>query len=553
MKNILLLYDGFLVEHNKFTSSVIKVLGEIETLESIELDSYLKEKLQLLSFCRYDYKRRKTRASRRLIAVGVTKKILKNILLPFHVTKHKNNVNSYRRILGPQRVAYLRSMVSTMSVHELLVLEWCGVHIGKHACVDLSLDCKCTGEDIVSHTPQHLILRSLCFHAILLLEVLERMLQTNASGTLRFISTSVYSLDWIAREFVHCHQAQHRFLIPLKLDPPVCRIYKTYCDDLLRLRKEQSDMIMTSALLSESCDSASSYLEHRLNPRTVHRYSPLSSNPVLLSQILSRLNKLDKIWTYYTNSPDELVSVNHGYYASEISQSEMPWYNDSFVTSEEQCLWVLSELAFACDAVLVIRHHPRLQPEQRSQFQSSSFHSLSLVCNRIRELYPNNIIIIHPNDRINSYELALASDRVISFRGTMPLETSLMGLRPIVMAKDQGAMNYWILLHAEAAPKDKEDLLHQLTVADEQYSPHELARFLCEFFLLQVGGSIPLEAQSSKALLHEALITGSSRGIAASSSSNDHEVGSEDLSSIIERYMTNVQHIVSGAFFMNDE
>jgi predicted glycosyltransferase len=60
--------------------------------------------------------------------------------------------------------------------------------------------------------------------------------------------------------------------------------------------------------------------------------------------------------------------------------------------------------------------------------------------------FPGVVTIIEPWESINSYELAILSDKVISFRGTMPLEVSLLGIRPIVLARDKGIMNYWIQL-----------------------------------------------------------------------------------------------------------
>jgi hypothetical protein len=170
-------------------------------------------------------------------------------------------------------------------------------------------------------------------------------------------------------------------------------------------------------------------------------------------------------------------------------------------------------------------------------------------CERLQSLHPGHVQIIPPEAQFNSYELALLSNRVISFRGTMPLECSLLGIKPIVLAKDQGVMNYWITLHAEAAPSDRAMLLAMLTDGDECYSSKELARFLCEFYLLHQGGSIPLEDPGSSALLQRALHSGNSRD--SSDYVADHEsrpINSEELVGLVDSYLRKAGDLVAGAF-----
>jgi len=549
MHTILLQYDHFIPEHTKFNALVAEQLDTNHTLAVLDVSSYLREKLSLLAICKYNNRKQQTQVSWRRKAIYLSKFFLKSVLKINRETGSICSQYTLAELVGKKRLGYLRSMIKEMPACHLINLEWNGIKLGKHACVDLSLDCKSIDISFGKNSPQYIILQSLLFHSCALLEALDHIFQFNDPKGLRFISTTVYSLDWIAREYLQSRCAEHRFLIPVSLDHPSCRIYQTYCDDLLLLRKQQEDLVINKALLAKSCDFACSYLEHRLNPRTVHRYSPLSSNLNLLSEILSKLPKLDKIWTYFTNSPDELVSVNHGYFNSVAAKTMMPWAQVSFVTNEEQCLWILGKLAQSSNALLVIRHHPRLQPEQRSPFQSSSFYRLSLVCNQIKDCYPDNIFVVRPEDKINSYELALLSDRVISFRGTMPLEASLFGLRPIVMAKDQGTMNYWILLHAEAAPENEEELIRQLTLTDERYDPQELACFLCEFFLLQGGGAISLDSDSSKILLDEALISGSSRSLDQFSSTASDKIHPDDVLEIVSSYRARIRDIVYDSFF----
>lgn len=549
MHTILLAYDLLLPEHQKFNTDIISQLKTSDQFTVLEVSSYLHERLRLFSICKYNPRHQQTQVSTRRKLFHFSKDVLKQLLHLKREASTTETLVSLNQLIGSQRIVLLRKMVARMSVQELINLEWNGIRLGEHACVDLSLDCKCTDQDIKNESAEHLLLRLLTFHACALLEALEILVETNTSNAQRFLSTSVYSLDWIAREFVRRNRAEHRFLIPLKLNPPTCRIYQTYCDDLILLRQQQEAIVITKSLLSQSCDYAIFYLQHRLSPSTVHRYSPLSSDLNLLSDLLAKSEEHGNIWTYYTNSPDELVSVNHGYTASKDAQSKMPWIKDAFVTNEEQCLWVVGKLAKASNALLVIRHHPRLQPEQRSPFRSSSYSQLSLVCERIRASYPDNIFILNPTDKINSYELAMLSDRVISFRGTMPLESSLLGIRPIVMAKDQGAMNYWILLHAQAAPLNEAELLYQLTCTSECYQPDELARFLCEFFLLQEEGSISLDAQSSKELLDKSLAFGSSRRIEKTHFSTPEKVGSTDTQEMIGQYLNTVRSILYDSFF----
>jgi hypothetical protein len=264
---------------------------------------------------------------------------------------------------------------------------------------------------------------------------------------------------------------------------------------------------------------------------------------------LSGLGEYNQLWSYFTNSPDELISTIHAFNSSDRAKQEIPWRDDAFLTSEEQCLQVLAELAVACNARLVIRHHPRLGPEQRSAFTSTAYPALASHCERLEKQYPGHIKIIQPEAQINSYELALISNHVISFRGTMPLECSLLGIKPIVLAKDQGVMNYWITLHAEDAPHDRRMLLDQLTSGPECYSPQELGRLLCEFFLLNQGGAIPLEDIASSDRLQQSLLSGNSRDSMDDILTGESEpMDSTELIDSVHIYLYKVRDLVSVAF-----
>ena len=167
-----------------------------------------------------------------------------------------------------------------------------------------------------------------------------------------------------------------------------------------------------------------------------------------------------QIWTYFSSSPDELACIEHA-----IQESTEP---EAFQTmqagaaqSEEEAIALLAEIASRNNALLIIRLHPRLDSDSRSKEVSSALDLMMKTCHSAKKNHPNSVHIVKPSDSVNSYILSILSDKVVGFRGTMPLEANLLGITPIVIAVKKGFSNYWIKDHADNAPTSAQQLERQ--------------------------------------------------------------------------------------------
>ncbi len=379
----------------------------------------------------------------------------------------------------------IKNRLMRLSVNELAKFEYRGIQVFRHCAVDMSLDCKIALDSIKKNSLEHCFLIELLLVCCQAIDGIFQFIEAFPDRTVVFISTSVYTLDWVAKEVVEKCEHIHRTLERA----PGSTNYKIYSSqpyDIHRRHLYQENISMNPGFLSKSIIHAKSYLAFRFSDSSSHRYSPLSFDASIYNDILTSFRKSGNgsIWTYFSNSPDELISINHAIQESKANDY-IPLDLDSWLQDEYQALKHVAECASELRSFLIIRLHPRLAADHRCQLPSSSYEQMMSLALKLREQYPESIYIVEPGFRVNSYELAYLSDKTLSFRGTMPLELALMGLKTIVLAKNLGIMNYRIRSMALSAPSCKADLMLRLKSDSLCYSLQELACFLQEYYVAE--------------------------------------------------------------------
>ena len=559
---VLLLWDAHYEPHVNANLALLETLAlDNEKVVVIICPSYYKEKHGILSnvICdqelgnsRLSFRKQLGRPFRQILG-WVRNRPGPTLLSQLNCYPQVQFISSYS-LVKKHIVESTREQASSLSLTRLLEVERYGIKLAPHWSVDLSLDCKTLLNDICVGSPQDILLRSLAFHSFLILEALSSFCASSKDESLQFISTSVYSLDWLCREYVLAQGSRHVFVQVLQASSrPSCKVYKSVPEDLFLRRGLQAQFFGGYELLNGAVTYASNYIANRISLSSHHTYSPLDSDlGVMAERLAGPLGIQEKpLWVYYTNSPDELVSIAHAYQSSEMREY-IPWIDSGFLRNESEAIMAIVALAHKRGASLVVRQHPRLWCEKRSQFVSSTYGSLSRLLREQQLKFPGVLTIIEPWEHVNSYELAILSDKVISFRGTMPLEVSLLGIKPIVLARNKGIMNYWIQLHAESAPKSMEEL-ELLLSSDfsDGFSMDEMCCFLIQFYLLNQYGTVELARDHCSAkFLSIALERGSSVSHEPAAPSSAVELRAvEQVNQLIEAYFLRVYNNLIDCFF----
>ena len=379
------------------------------------------------------------------------------------------------------------------------------VDIKNHLTVDLSLQAKMSA-DVLSSADKKvykMYLNSLIWHTLNSLNRMSTITSANNNIPL-IISTSVYSLDWICRDYALKKGYMHRFATSTPFNREhsnLLKIHKSYAEDLHTRRSCQENLSVNSRILDEAVEYGLFYINSRFHSLTSHTYSPLDSSFAELLPYLKKCNNVDKkLWVYFSNSPDELKSIDHS--IRESGTTNLYCTRESGAAqSEEEAIKLLARLAVKCNAELVVRLHPRLGRDQRVKKESSALQGLLNACREAHGPEHGPVNIVMPEDKINSYILGILADKVICFRGTMPLELSLLGIKPIVLAKEKGFSNFWIKIHSDSAPKSSLELQRQLEDPVNLYKPSELATFLIEFWTIFKLGEISLNDNTTQKLV----------------------------------------------------
>ena len=488
---VILSWDLFYQPHFAFNQKLLDSLPESINIVVFSLPSYYANKFALLQNLKYDSDKRVTRVSKKkqyMRFVKLPLERLRGAFFRYSVYKSLKRPNisivDAASIFSNDGNRALLLNINRASSLELFSMKLDQVDIGAHLVTDMSLDCKNVSKDLPSGSIELENLRNTTAECITALKALSKIIPNLSGGDTIFVSTSVYSLDWACKQHVEQLGFRHVFIESSVGIKDHCKIYANPSADMLARRTLQFQLNQSFLPHVKPKEYALTYLRKRFSASSAHRYSPNSTETDELSQ-LSRailLNPESDVWVYFTNSPDELHSAMHDHSFSGLD-AEMPW-NDSGVAQDEyEAIEIVGKLAREEKAILVVRQHPRLQSDHRSPFVSSQYDAINDCVLELQAQSSDSVVIFQPSSRVNSYELALWSDRVISFRGTMPLEVSLMGLKPIVLAKKKGFMNYQILLHSESAPDSLGQLRELLKSSSCHYSPEDLQHFVDQFYI----------------------------------------------------------------------
>lgn len=499
-KFVLLLWDAYYYHHLEFNKLLVSALAENANITILTFPPYYEVKQQILANLIYDRPTEKVRFSRRKALRQRVKHLAKVLLLrwppkvkPSSFASKNCAIVNCLELVSRTKIRDLRKAVRKLSADEIYNLKYRDVHVGEHLIVDMSLDCKSSKMSYAEESIELRNLRHSCLSACIAIEALEILTTLDAFKSSVFLSTSVYTLDWSCKDFLERKKISHFFVESDNVKPGFCKIYKSASDDILNRKHIQNHLVVRPDVVNAARQFSTAYLTKRFGKSSAHTYSPCSTSLQAIDRLASVIVEFpdSPLWTYFTNSPDELNSILHDHQYSGLSQ-KMPWAYSGVAQDEYEAISLIAALALEFDAILVIRQHPRLFSEKRSVFVSSEYGQMRNHIESIRNQNPQKIVVVEPFDQINSYELAILSDRVVSFRGTMPLEASLMGFRPIVLAKNKGFCNFHLNIHSSSAPSSIEELRFQLQALSPYYSKEEMSIFATEFFASRSYAAISL-------------------------------------------------------------
>ena len=157
-----------------------------------------------------------------------------------------------------------------------------------------------------------------------------------------------------------------------------------------------------------------------------------------LSQFLE-IHKGKKIWTLFPSSTDE-AAANKNYWKAFKSQRE----------------WISATIDFVSrqtNLVLIIRAHPNMGSATSRGTNQEEVEFFKNLENNL----PNNVLLIQPNEAINSYEILNHTDLGLVFLTTLSIEMACRGI-PVIAAGNPGWSNCLMVSSVE----NREHYLNQL-------------------------------------------------------------------------------------------
>lgn len=567
-KALLILWDDDIKEHRNLNCAIARMLNEKYKLTIINYPEYIRSKRAIKE--RYIDSSEKNQGKsldktiKKIVSAAKTNQVLRTLFGKTHLINSNSGSPNW-----PQESNFRHGKRVTIKK----VLTEIRQHIWKHntdnkisslsdmhALIDLSLDAKLQ-EDQINTTEEKIIVsqikQNLRKHAEHISNMVSDILKGDDPTNWIVFNTNVYSLDWITRQIVLSLGCEHRFIEnePISREDGLrVKIYRTYASDLYIRRQIQDNLNITEEIAKEATQYALFYLNQRFFGSTSHTFSPLEGSLESFQKLLERLRKSRKyLWTYFSNSPDELASIEHGIEQSDRAD-KFKTLNSGVAQTEEEAIKLLGKLAQEYNALLVVRLHPRLGKMKGANRVSSALKSMLKACGEAEQDYPGAIYTITPDMNINSYLLTLLSEKIISFRGTMPLEANLFGIDPIVLAIDKGFANYWIKMHSDLAPKNLDELRMRLLDESITCKDKDLIKFLVEFWVINQLGSIAL-SQRNQWTSATALISDPEefyRSELHRLSKNSEEILSDSpISKIARDYRKSCGEVIEELFFGN--
>lgn len=561
-KAIVVLWDDDIKEHREINSHLTNMLSTQYELTIINYPEYLRS----LATIRDNINRKEGSTKNRLF-IKISHKILaavrenKNIRKAFgkSVIIRNSSSKNWPTECNLANKLLVSKKAESMSAKQRSTIEtrWKRIreaNLSRHAIVDLSLHAKIQ-EDQLEETNNIVvkqIRQNLRRHSLILSGLIKKAIGTSQPSEWIVFSNAVYSLDWATREIAHEIGCDHRFIesSPLSREDNLrIKVYSSYPEDLYIRRKLQEDIKITNKQAREVTNYALFYLQHRLQGNTSHTFSPLNGHVTAFREILNMLDeKKQKIWTYFSNSPDELACIDHAINESG-TKAKFKTIENGAAQTEEEAIRLLAEIAEQHQAILVIRLHPRLGKSGGTKGKSSALRVMLGACESVRSINEASVKIIGPDEQVNSYMLCLLSDHVISFRGTMPVEANLLGITPIVLAVDKGFSNYWIRSHAERAPKGKEEL--EMLLDDTKEREEGLLKFLAEFWYINRLGEISLRDKASWDKFKIAINQPEKYYTEEIAKLNDRgkDLSTGEIKSLSDAYLSQCRHLIEKIFF----
>ena len=323
-------------------------------------------------------------------------------------------LHSIHNLLDQDLLARLHRDISSMSAPLLLGYRWRDVNLGSFLSTDLSL---CRKSDTVD-SPQDLnFLRLTLYFAITACIAFLRLHAIHPYN--RIALNNRYTFNLSLKSLADSLNVRVVNFWSRSNDPGHVGIYTNLKSDIF-LRRALSASPASFASIAVALDFCLRYLRQKLVKRNSSQiYSPRGDKGLRLKILPPHTRYI----AYFTSSPDELRS------SDSILSLEPLFLKDSVSLFETECD-VIRHLAGFCaneGLVFVIRLHPRLGREERSDFRHESSALEVFASLQLELAHLSHVLFIQPESPICSYCLGRDSLANVFWWSTIGIELAMLG------------------------------------------------------------------------------------------------------------------------------
>jgi hypothetical protein len=307
-------------------------------------------------------------------------------------------------------------------------------------------------------------------------------------------TSCLYSPDLVLRAFLRRNQI-HTINFDMDVyDRKYVRVMSSRGHDWLH-RSELNALGIAPADAKTVYNFCAEYIDKHILGRSAMNYSPMCTS--IESIVRLREWIISNPIVYYSSSPDEIISLQQQAIDAGLNNS----FIDGMATEEDGIHHAL-ESANILNRRLVIRLHPRLGKEARSTAVSDRRNSLVGFCDDLAK-NNENVIVVYPEDKVNSYELAFNAFLSLSLRSTIILDLRMLGLHAYLTGSVNGLVNS-VPIRAKKLPS-----LSVLSSAQDNLDLC-LASDMIEFYNYHRAGKLNLFKGNAKLLVAMAIANHSS-------------------------------------------
>ena len=334
--------------------------------------------------------------------------------------------------IGSEEIYTLCDGIGKLSASEIDTYVYQSIGLGYHTYIDRSLTLKSSLASVESYNVSEFT-KCTILCSLLVIKSFQHILEED--GISQVIQSNVYSANISLAEYAKSQCVQSRFIEIDGIDRSYVDFYTNEVSKNHWRRTLMSDTLHNHAQASSFYGYALRYIDARICSNSIFSYSPLYSEHMDIPVELQSIIADEDYGTYFCNSPDEDIAIE---VQEKVLTTEASYYPGLPFKDEISCLESVLKTTLSNKKHLCVRLHPRLGRDRRNPRISSGLKRIMDILDRYKS---KNITVILPEAPVSSYWLALKSSYVVSFRGTMPSECSLFGVKPLVGCSMHGMLN----------------------------------------------------------------------------------------------------------------